>query len=158
MRKLGILAAVTAAAALSGCASIFSGPQQKVSFASTPSDARVTVTDRLGNVVHAGVTPYEVKLKRGAGFMRPQRYSVRFEKDGFAAKEVNLVSGANGWVFGNLVIGGVLGVLIDGGTGAMFAMSPSELSVPLEAQTVTVSVVDVSRLTPAERARLTPIG
>lgn len=153
-----LLIASAAAMALSGCASIFSGAQQKVSFSSMPSDARITVTDRAGNVVYSGVTPYEGRLKRGAGFMKPQSYTIRFEKDGFAPKQVQLSAGPNGWVFGNLLIGGLVGVLIDGGTGAMFAVSPNELSVPLEAQTLTVSVLDVSQLTPDARARMIPIG
>lgn len=158
MRKLAILGALTAATALSGCASIISGANQKVSFNSTPSDARITITDRMGNVVYSGVTPNEVKLKRGAGFMRPQHYSVRFEKDGFATKDVKLASGPNGWVFGNIAIGGVIGILIDGGTGAMFAVSSKTVSVPLEAQGLAIAVQDLNTLSPEERAGLTPIG
>lgn len=158
MRTSAILGALTAAAALTGCASIVSGTHQKVSFNSTPSDARITITDQLGNVVYSGVTPNEVKLKRGSGFMRPQHYSVKFEKDGFATKDVMLASGPNGWVFGNILIGGVVGILIDGGTGAMFAVSSKTVTVPLEAQSLAIAVQDVSKLSSEERARLTPIG
>lgn len=158
MRKAGIAAAMVAMTAVTGCASIFTGTTQKAAFDTAPSGAKITISDRAGNVVHSGETPFTVRLKRGAGFMRPQHYSVKFEKEGFVPKEVALASGPNGWVFGNILIGGLVGVVIDGASGAMFAVSPGSLSVPLEAQSVSVSVQDVSTLTPEQRARLTPIG
>lgn len=158
MRKLGVLGAIATMLAVSGCASIVSGGQQKVSFKSDPSDARIAITDGSGNIVHNGVTPFEVKLTRGAGFFRPQHYTVKYEKPGYQPKEVPLTSGPNGWVFGNLVFGGLIGVVIDGASGAMFAFSPGTNSVSLETQSVVVSVQDVSKLSSEERARLTPIG
>lgn len=153
------VALLAAATMTSGCASIASGGDQKVAFSSNPSDARVTVTDRNGSVVFSGATPAEAQLRRGAGFFKAQSYTVKFEKAGYKTQEVILSSTANGWVFGNLFIGGLIGLVIDGATGAIFGVTPGDVSVSLkDGGSADLSIRMLDQLTPEERATLVPIS
>ncbi|MCW7540105.1 hypothetical protein OOT46_19915 [Aquabacterium sp. A7-Y] len=129
--------AITAAAAaliLSGCASIFAGSTQAVTIASEPAGASFVVTNRAGVQVHNGTTPATLTLSRGAGYFKSESYIVRVQKDGYEAKELTLTGSVNGWYFGNILIGGLIGMLaIDPVTGAMYSL-PSSVSATLEQQ------------------------
>ena len=59
--------------ALSGCASIFNGPNQLVTIRSAPEGAGATVTNRAGEKIHTGTTPVTLTLKRGAGYFRDRK-------------------------------------------------------------------------------------
>jgi hypothetical protein len=124
----------TAAVALllSGCASIFSGSTQSVTVNSEPAGAAVTVLNGAGNQVHSGTTPATFQLTRGKGYFRSENYTISLQKDGFAAKEINVTGNINGWYFGNILIGGLIGMLaVDPLTGAMYSF-PDNVSAQLE--------------------------
>lgn len=146
------IAAVLAAATMtSGCATIIKGSEQQVNVASTPTEAKFTIlNNKSGQSIHAGVTPQIVTLKRKGN------YTVRFEKKGFKTREVTLAKGPNGWVFGNIVFGGLIGVIIDASTGAMFAIK--DVNGALEGQDLAFQVRTMDSLSPAERANLVPVG
>jgi uncharacterized protein YceK len=117
---------------LSGCASIFSGSTQTVTVNSEPVGAAVTVTNSAGAKVHSGTTPATFQLARGAGYFRAESYTIKLQKDGFAAKEINVTGNINGWYFGNILIGGLIGMLaVDPLTGAMYSF-PDNVSAQLE--------------------------
>lgn len=123
-QRTGLAAA--ALVALSGCASIFNGQTQAVTINSVPAGATVTVTNRAGQAVHTAVTPATVQLKRGAGYFKSESYSVAFKKDGFADGNAVLDSSVSGWYIGNLVFGGLIGMLgVDPATGAMYTFPDS---------------------------------
>lgn len=143
--KRTILAAATAAL-LSGCASIFVGGSQSVLIQSEPAGAAVTVTNRAGQQVHSGSTPLTVSLSRGTSYFVSEQYTLRFQKDGHAPKEIVITGRVNGWYFGNLLIGGVIGmVVVDPLTGAMFTLQPPEAT----------AVLDVAPASPAASAPAT---
>ena len=104
MQCTGLAAA--ALVALTGCASIFNGQTQAVTINSVPAGATVTVTNRAGEAVHTAVTPATVYLKRGAGYFKPEAYSIAFRKDGFADGNAALDSSVSGWYIGNILFGG----------------------------------------------------
>jgi hypothetical protein len=106
---------------LSSCASIVSKTSYQIPINSSPSDANITITNRKGEKIFDGRTPTIVKLRNGAGFFTKAEYVVKFEKEGYNPKTVVLTYDLNGWYFGNLVFGGLIGFLIvDPATGAMF--------------------------------------
>jgi hypothetical protein len=76
-------AAITAAAFLSGCASIVSHSSWPVAFKSTPDQADFTITNKKGEKVHAGTTPATVTLTSGAGYFGGETYNVTFGKNGY---------------------------------------------------------------------------
>jgi hypothetical protein len=158
MKKF-LLSAV-AVVSLSGCASIINGPTQSIIIKSVPEGAAVSVTNKAGEKVHTGASPLTLALKRGAGYFQPEVYKIAFTKDGFAPKEVVITGTMSGWFIGNLLFGGLIGMLaVDPVTGAMYTLpeSVSETLVEFPAKTSstsqeigTLSIVSTSSLTPEQ--------
>ncbi len=133
-KALGVCGAVLLVTALSGCASIMSGSEQRIDFRSDPSDASIKVYDSGGMVVASSQTPSSVLLKKGQGFFQGANYRVAVEKPGYKKVEVLLRSSLNaGWyLFGNFFIGGFIGwLIVDPATGAMWTLSPEQVSAEL---------------------------
>lgn len=123
------LAAVLAV--LSGCASIVGKSSYPVTISSSPTGARFVIANDGGQEIHAGTTPSTVTLKSSAGFFDGETYSVRFSKDGYRSALSTIDSSISGWYIGNIIFGGLLGLLIvDPATGAMFAL-PESVSASL---------------------------
>ncbi|MGQ7956478.1 hypothetical protein ACUTAF_01945 [Pseudomonas sp. SP16.1] len=121
MRATAIAASLSAVVLLSGCASIFSEQTYPVQITSEPPRASIEIRDEDGNVVYNGSTPATVKLASSAGYFDGERYTVTFRKPGFDDEQFVIDSGVDGWYWGNILLGGVLGMLIiDPATGAMF--------------------------------------
>lgn len=118
--------------AVVGCASIFSGGSKKITVNTTPSGAKVTIYDKTGKVVTTNQTPTVVNLDRGEGYFQGQEYRIVIEKPGYKTSEVRIRSTINGWYFGNLFLGGVIGmVVVDPLTGAMYTLSPDHIQETL---------------------------
>lgn len=108
-----ILLAPTIAASLiaaSGCATLVSGSGQSVQIDSTPSNAIVKI-----NNFQRGQTPVRVELDRAQKVA-----SVEIELPGFEPEKIELQRSVNGRIWGNILIGGIIGVVIDASTGAMY--------------------------------------
>jgi len=116
---------IVAVLAGSGCATMISGKTQTISVASDPSGAQVTA--QPGGF--RATTPGALTLKRLAS-----GYRLRFEKEGYASVDVRLRSSTNGWVWGNLLIGGLIGIAVDYGNGSAYVMSPRTVEAHLEAR------------------------
>ena len=77
------------------------------------------------------------------------------KKEGFADKQITLTSSLSGWYFGNLLLGGLIGmVAVDPLTGAMFVF-PETTTGRLDATAAQTSRADGS-LTIVSTDRLTP--
>jgi len=126
--------AAAALLALSGCATIFNGQTQAVTIKSEPEGATLAVTNAAGEKVHSGTTPATVTLKRGAGYFKSESYTVLLSKPGFADKELTITGTMSGWYIGNILFGGLIGILaVDPATGAMYSF-PDSVSGTLDAQ------------------------
>ncbi|MFG0400611.1 hypothetical protein ACF8D8_17535, partial [Pseudomonas sp. zjy_11] len=86
-----------------------------------------------------------------------------FKKDGYPDKTIELDSSLSGWYWGNILLGGLIGMLIvDPLTGAMYKLpefASADMGKPLadtSAETLKVGVID--DLAPAQRARLVPVN
>jgi hypothetical protein len=110
------------------CASIVSKSIYPVTIDSEPRGANVVITNRRGAEIFKGGTPALVKLKPGAGFFQRAVYDITISKDGYATKRVAISSTLNGWYFGNLLFGGLIGFLIvDPATGAMYRLKDTNV-------------------------------
>jgi hypothetical protein len=109
---------------LCNCATIFGGARPKeVKLDSNPSGATVSVRDKNGAVIHSGVTPTSVTLARSTGYFKPAHYQLTFQKKGYAQQNVDLRASMNPWYIGNIVFGGLIGlVIVDPLTGAMWTL------------------------------------
>ena len=119
---------------LVGCASIIHGPTQAVDITSQPNGARITIDGH-----EYGTTPKSIELNR-KGRMRGElatkkEYAVKIEMDGFHPYEVKIKREMDGWFLGNIIFGGVIGIIIDASTGSMYKLTPnqviSQMTVPV---------------------------
>jgi hypothetical protein len=114
------------------CATIVSKARYPVAFTSEPPGASFTVTDVNGREVFTGNTPTVVPLKPGGDYFQRQTYTIKFSKPGFETKTMMLEADFNGWYLGNLLFGGVIGLLIvDPLTGAMYRINDTQLQATL---------------------------
>ncbi len=107
------------------CASIISGTSQNVSINSTPDGAKVVVKTSGGMMVYNGTTPSTCKLQR------KNEYIVYITMEGYKEQQVIIDHSFNAWVIGNLICGGVLGLIIDAVDGAMWNLEPEMIRVEL---------------------------
>jgi hypothetical protein len=71
-------------------------------------------------------------LKAGAGYFDGETYKVTYQKDGYAGNSAVLNSGIDGWYWGNIVFGGLIGMLfVDPITGAMYTL-PENVNASLD--------------------------
>lgn len=123
----------------SSCASILSKSTYPLSINSSPANAKVSVIDKKGKEIYLGNTPATVKLKAGAGFFSKAEYQVKFSSPGYDNKIVPITFKIDGWYFGNILLGGVLGMLIiDPATGAMWKIETEFLNETLSTSTVSI--------------------
>jgi hypothetical protein len=145
-----VMLAIAVPTLLSSCATIFGKSSYPVSINSNPSGATVSITDKKSKEVYRGQTPATVTLKSGAGFFSKAEYQVKISSPGYAEQIIPVNFKLNGWYFGNLLIGGVLGMLIiDPATGAMWKLDTDPISVQLRkttafSNTPSLKIVDIN--------------
>lgn len=105
--------------ALTGCASIVNGRSEDVSINTSPSEADCYV----------GGTKYRSPAK--ASLKRKNDYDVKCEKEGYSPATAQIKSKTSGWVWGNIAFGGIIGLVVDVGTGGAYKLRPNELSLAL---------------------------
>ena len=116
--------------ALSSCATIVSGPTQDIVINSNPPGANVEVTNKHGMKEAQGTTPLSVELERKG----PRPYKVLLRKDGYedSTALISKSSWGNNWVFGNLIFGGLIGILVDVVSGSSETLIPAKVNVQME--------------------------
>lgn len=117
-------AAVLAVSALSACATVTRGTKQKYEIVSMPPGADVELSTGT-----KCVTPCKLKLKRKDAF------TAKFAKAGYdpmEAKVESKISGGGGVAAaGNILLGGIIGGVVDGTNGSLNNLYPGKLNVTL---------------------------
>lgn len=103
-----------------GCASIIHGTHQTVAISSAPPGATIADNGQL-----VGTTPATLELKR------KNEHTIRITLDGYRPEEVHLTRQLSGWYIGNVLFGGLIGLVVDGVNGAMFNLTPSAVAATL---------------------------
>jgi len=118
---------------LCSCASIVSGGPKTLPIMSQPDEATCEIIDlRSGSTILKAKTPYTATLERSAGFFQSAKYKVKIVKEGYLPQEHQIDSSINGWYFGNVIFGGLIGILIvDPATGAMWKIYDDNINVKL---------------------------
>lgn len=125
--RAGAMAAVVASSMLmSGCATLFGGgSSQAVSVSATPTTVNYVIKSSSGLQMASGQTPNQVKLPRR------NEYEIEFTAPGFQPQKLALTKGLNGWIWANILIGGIPGLIIDFASGSAHKLEPSVISVSL---------------------------
>jgi hypothetical protein len=130
MKTKLLISTLTIAFLFSGCASIIHGRYQTVDFTSQPTGAKVIIDGK-----DYGMTPKSVTLKRMGRLkgepQEKQSYNVKIDLEGFYPYELKVKRELDGWFFGNIVIGGLVGIIIDAATGSMYKLSPDQVIATL---------------------------
>jgi len=117
---------------LSSCATILSSGSSPLTVKSSPAGAQLQITNRLGIQVFNGQTPATILLKSGSGYFSSEAYTVKLTLDGYAEKTIPVNCTLNGWYFGNIIFGGLIGLLIvDPSTGAMYRLETNYIDATL---------------------------
>ena len=107
---------------VSGCATIVHGTTTRVMLDSEPQGATAVV----GN--QTVTTPGSVVLRNSdAG-------QVVFKKEGYKETGYYFSKVMSGWVWGNVALGGIIGLAVDMMSGGAYKVEPKEVHVTLEPQ------------------------
>jgi hypothetical protein len=116
---------------LAGCASIISGRRSEVAFNTFPPGAHVSIRDRGGRPVASFNAPGVANLKRQGRFFTPAYYTATISAPGYQTAQVPIGSTLNPWLAGNVIIGGIPGIVIDSATGAAWKPKRDEINLNL---------------------------
>lgn len=105
----------------SGCASIMhGGGDQVVGIATNPVGATIIIEGQRYT------SPAKVNLKRN------QNYIGTVEMDGYETASFTVTKKISGWVWGNIVFGGLVGLVIDLAIGGAHNLNPDNVTVDLK--------------------------
>jgi hypothetical protein len=126
--KMAVCLGLLPALLLSSCATIMHGTRQNVGISSNPGNANVWV-----NGQYFGQTPMIAKLSR------KDNHLVRIELQGFVPYEISMTRQMSGWVFGNVIFGGLIGVAVDAITGGIYRLTPEQVHAQMLQSQMTCS-------------------
>lgn len=113
---------------MSACCSIVSKSSYPVTISSNPSGACFTLKKASGLPMATGTTPATITLSSSDGYFKPAKYVVEFTRKG-VTQTVPIHANLNGWYFGNILFGGLIGLLIvDPATGAMWRLDDNVIA------------------------------
>ena len=112
--------AVVAPALVAACATIMHGTSQQVGISSQPTGATVGVDSQS-----LGTTPVVAKLAR----KRSHRITVTMP--GYQPFELVTTRKTSGWVWGNIVFGGLIGLVVDASSGGLYDVRPEQVAAQL---------------------------
>ena len=145
------------------CATIFGHNHYEVTVNSTPTNATVSIINKKGKEVFRGVTPAVASLPSSEGYFNRATYEVHISLSGYGEKIYPVSASLNGWYFGNILVGGLLGMLIiDPLTGSMWRISDKEreCQVSLDPATAlqpsirSLQIIAFQDVPPAQRSQL----
>jgi hypothetical protein len=121
---VGVLAILGFLMIGSGCATVTGGARdQHVKITSNPVGATVLVDGQP-----VGQTPADVKL------CRKTEHNVEVAYPGYDTAQTTIHRKLNPWLFGNILVGGPLGLVVDICTDATHNLSPDEINLQLKGE------------------------
>ena len=127
-RKLYLAVAISTAIvlvtmALFGCATIMHGTSQEIGIQSKPTGAIVTINNK-----EFGKTPVVAELSR------KNSHIVHVTLEGYQPFDATITRSTSGWVWGNLVFGGLIGLAVDAISGGLYKLKPEQIEAELMSQ------------------------
>jgi hypothetical protein len=162
-RILPLIALAAASLWLSACASIVSKSTYPVTISSNPAGANFTLKKANGIAMSTGVTPSTIMLNSSNGYFQPAKYVVEFSRKG-VTQTIPLNASINGWYFGNIPFGGLIGLLIvDPATGAMWRLDENVIatfnqSADMDAHRKGLQVVSIEEIPQKMRKHLVALN
>lgn len=105
----------------SGCASIMhGGGSQAVGIATNPVGATIIINGQRYT------SPANIELKRNQGYVGT------IEMDGYETASFTINKKVSGWIWGNIIFGGLIGLVIDYAVGGVHNLDPNNLVIDLK--------------------------
>lgn len=121
-----LAATVWLMATMTGCATILGGGSaQTVDLRVEPTSASYVVRSSTGLEMASGTGSQTLRLPR------KNEYQIDVKAPGYQTRTVAISKGTNGWVWGNLVVGWLVGFGVDFLTGSAFKLEPSMVQISL---------------------------
>jgi hypothetical protein len=118
----GVLMVMT----ITGCATIVSKTEYPVTISTNAPNAHVTVRNSMNGLILAnGKAPVTVTLKTSKGFFEPATYMCDVYDEKKKKQTRVIETQFNKWFLGNFVIGGIIGMGVDGLSGACYKFDES---------------------------------
>lgn len=135
-KRIAVMALIVSGLVLTGCASIVNGTSQEFKVTSKPDQAELMVDG-----VSVGSTPKKINLAR------KDKHVLKLKLAGYEPENIHLEQTTSGWLFGNILFGGIIGIAIDASNGAMYELTPQELGskVRYTSETKTILVMLVKK-------------
>lgn len=137
MRIVTMGGLLAASVLVSGCATVVRGTSQKFAIESTPTQAEVTLSTG-----QQCITPCSMKLKRRPGF------TATVKKPGYQTQTLSVDSKLGGGGIaagaGNILMGGIVGGIVDGTNGSMNNLSPNPLVVTLVPESAAAAAIEAA--------------
>jgi len=143
LRMKPALFALVAICMLSSCATIMNRDMVEVPVYTTPDHATLTVNGARYT------SPAKVLVPRGHG-----NFLLYIEKEGYKPINVVFQQSRDGWLWGDLIMGGPVGLAVDFITGDAYDVEPAHVNVTLVEKTSPLEPADMTRLVflnPSER-------
>ncbi len=122
-----LAALMVVAMACMHCATIINGTSQSVSVNSEPMQATVVINQSpVASRVFEGTTPATCRLSRGSA------YDVVVTMPGYREETVHIDKVFSAVFFGNCLLGGLPGMIVDLITGAYNDLKPADIQVSLQ--------------------------
>ena len=104
-----IILLITLVILTTSCASIVSGTTTKIAINSQPVGAKIK-----SNGIIIGETPTTIEISNKV------TGAIAIEKQGYKTSYIPLKKSLNGWLWGNIVFGGVIGLVVDLAAGGAY--------------------------------------
>lgn len=140
-----------------GCGAIIHGSKQNVMFQTNPDGASVEVYDAMDVSFGSCTTPCTLELKR------KNEYKVILSKPGYQPAEMVIQKGTSGWIWGNLLFGGLIGLVVDLTSGSAYKLKNDMIEVTLSKTTIGaipdlntegIVIIDFETLSDEEKAKV----
>jgi hypothetical protein len=106
---------------LTGCSTVVNGRRQALTVNSNPPGAAFNVDGVTG------VTPGTVNVERA----RPN-HTVAISKPGYQPTQITVGRKLSPWLAGNVLVGGLIGLVVDLGTGGAYALQSDQVQATLQ--------------------------
>lgn len=128
---------------VTGCATIMNGDMVLLPVGTLPPQAKLIINGQQY------LSPAMVLVPRGKG-----NFTLHVEKEGYQSVDIPLKESIDGWVWGNILFGGIVGLVIDFASGRAYDIDPEEVNAPLQALgasydkaiSLKIVLIDISQL------------
>jgi len=111
---------------LPGCATITKGSQQTITVNTNPAGAVCNLTRDGKPLAAVNPTPGSIPIEKASGDI-----AIACNKSGYKESAGALASEFQAWTFGNILLGGIIGIVVDAASGAMHQY-PTMVTITLE--------------------------